>query len=331
MKQSKRNTLRFLAFLILTCMMIIAGISTEASARWLWVKGSHKGDGCANQRAVFESALTTSLSELAQGEITFDGQLLSCDSDRCAESRLVSAGGSLALFNHSQCIKGRLDYELRVVNIDRKPLIYLSSVTDQMDEETLRARAAKLAQKITKGPTVPTSESNALDNNTGIGLRFGMSSPNFAKYDRSGIGTSIDYDRRWDQQTKLSTRYSLGYSSQDSDSFSRQSIRLDIGMIYLPTSRGVSPWFGGGVSLGYLIHQRLDTESIATSDKAVIKATIISSEGIKSNVTAQAWLESGIALTKGTLQPNLSTRLYFFGFGEGASAELSILVGFRWL
>ena len=86
------NVLReAIKFLLTLCILI--GISySSASARWLWVKSENLPVHCQKAQQLFEEHLITRLNELVAEAISFDGQLLSCDNDQCAQARLLQGG-----------------------------------------------------------------------------------------------------------------------------------------------------------------------------------------------------------------------------------------------
>jgi hypothetical protein len=333
MKRS--NKLYF--FWIIAALLSASACINEASARWLWVKGDHKGEGCSELRRSLEGQLSSFISELTQNSITFDGQLLTCDSDRCARARLLNGGGVAALFGQSKCINQQLIYEVHLVTIEGKALVYLTTLKPTMTEQDISLKVMKLSEQITKGPRAPRLEDTMQKTNV-WDISIGWSLPNVAAYiDGGGSIIKLSYIQRSTTLSKLSMRYDLSYTSTSTRELIRALSRGEVGALYSPTSRGFSPWLGAGVSIGYL-QRRLATRTPISllktppeDERSDLNATVLTLKDHTSSVNLSGWVESGVILTQGSLQPSVSTRFHFLNVGEGSAAEVNILFGLRWL
>lgn len=317
----------YIRFLI--CMSILV-IPLNVSARWLWVKGEEKGIGCEALKKSLEEPMINRLIELLGENISFDGQLLSCEGNECAKARLKTTGAMVALFNNSRCLKSSLMYELRIITAQSKVMVYKASLNKNISDKEVIVKGIQLADRVTKGPKPPKVVKQK-ERLLLYGLSLGLSLPNAAQYDALGSIIRLDgFHQRFDTKN-LQLRYGLALLTQSGDLVNMTMFRSDVGLLYLFNHQKVSPWFTLGItgSVGnqYMISQ--DRE-LAIS-KPELELNVERYQTSHRVYALTPWLESGVMLTSGILQPHLSLRLNMFGFGTGYSSEVSFQFGLRWL
>ena len=317
----------YIRFLI--CVSILV-MPLNVSARWLWVKGEEKGIGCEALKKSLEEPMINRLIELLGENISFDGQLLSCEGNECAKARLKTTGAMVALFNNTRCLKSSLMYELRIITAQSKVMIYKASLNKNISDKEVIVKGIQLADRVTKGPKPPKAIKQK-ERLLLYGLSLGLSLPNAAQYDALGALIRLDgFHQRFDTKN-LQLRYGLALLTRSGDLVNMTMFRSDVGLLYLFNHQKVSPWFALGItgSVGnqYMISQ--DRELAISKPKLEL---IVERYQTAHRVYALTpWLESGVMLTSGILQPHLSLRLNMFGFGTGYSSEVSFQFGLRWL
>jgi hypothetical protein len=316
--------IRLLIFLSIFMMPL------NVSARWLWVKGEEKGIGCEALKKSLEEPMINRLIELLGENISFDGQLLSCEGDECAKARLKTTGAMVALFNNSHCLKSSLMYELRILTAQSKKMIYKASLNKNISDREVIVKGIQLADRVAKGPKPPKGVKQK-ESFLSYGLSLGLSLLNAARYDALGSMVRLDGFHRLFDRKSLQLRYGLSLLTRSGDLVKRTSFRSDVGLLYLFNHQKVSPWFASGISgsVGnqYVISQGREL-AISKPELDLVVERYQKNHRI---YTLTPWIESGLMLTSGILQPHLSLRLNMLGFGTGYSSEVSFLFGLRWL
>lgn len=317
-----------LASKLLCVFLILAAFSSTANARWLWVKGEPLPAECQTAQKLFEEQLITRLYELMGEPISFDGQLLSCNDDQCAQARLATAGGNMALFQKAVCIKGRINYELRLSHQDEAPLVYRSSFDSQATQAQLNEAGIKLADRIMNGPRFKETQKQE-QTNWYIGLSTGSYTPNVAKFDGVGLQLQFDVFQKLSNR-QFEIRYGLGLKTAEGKSLFRDIVQADLALTYLSSLRGLSSWFSLGFSAISVFYQdriEYSKASFNNQDFFLESQELLEAESYND---LRLWLETGLIYTSGRLQPHLSLRLSPLSMSDGLSAELSTLFGLRW-
>lgn len=308
----------------------VLSIPCQASARWLWIKGLHEGSGCEKSKETFEKFMIDRLLELTGETLNFDGQMLSCDTDECAKARLMTIGGTVAILHTSKCIGSNLLYEVRLNTSQAKPLVYKSTIEIGLTHQTISQKGIKLAERIIKGKRprkVSSNEAKLLS----YGFTLGTSQPNISEYDVAGFLFRIDIFHRVFTSSNWQLRYGLAYISQSNDLVYRSISRGDVGFNYILNYNGLTPWFTVGLSVASVESAMIKSEKESLQEEPRVDLIIERYQDQQHSIEFTPFLESGVILTSGHLQPHLSVRVNHFGLGIDHSSELSFLFGLRWL
>lgn len=304
------------------------GISySSASARWLWVKSENLPVHCQKAQQLFEEQLITRLNELVGEAISFDGQLLSCDNDQCAQARLATAGGIISLFHKARCIKGRIRYELRLNDLNKKTIVYRSSFDTDSSLSELNAAGIELAERVVRGPKVQIEEKKE-ESKWRIGFSTGVHLPNASKGNASGALFQFEVFQSL-SNPHLGLRYGLSSTSAESKYLERHISQAEFGFTYLSSPQALSTWFSFGLSFNHISQNRVEFNVESFNDQTLY---LDSEENMLDELYLDSalWLETGLILTSGTLQPHLSMRISPLSVRDGFNTDLSILFGLRW-
>ena len=300
---------------------------SSSSARWLWVKSDNLPIECQKAQQFFEEQLITRLNELAGEAISYDSQMLSCHNDQCARARLASAGGTIALFHKSRCIKGQVNYELRLNDLKQNIHVYMSSFAVDSSIEMLNQKGSDLADRVIGGPRVKILEEKEVSR-WRLGLSTGINTENVSRYNGTGLHFQIELFQELND-LNFGLRYGLSYAFLSSNSLDREAQTGEFGITYLSNLKALSPWFSFGVNLSRNEQRRTVYNRERFNDDRYYLNTqrqILDESYLDSAI----WLESGLILTSGKLQPHLSLRLIPMSMKDGVSSELSTLFGLRW-
>ena len=271
--------------------------------------------------------MATRLNELAGEAINYDSQILSCDNDQCARARLATAGGTIALFHKSRCIKGQINYELRLNDLNQTIHVYMSSFTVDDSNQVLNQRGRDLADRIVRGPRVKPVDKKE-ESKWQLGVNTGMNIPNVSKYNGMGLHLRFEIFQQL-SNPHFGLRYGISYALASSESLEREANIGEFGITYLSNLKALSTWFSVGVNFSSISQSQIlySTKRFNTESFYLNTQQYLSNE---SYVDSAIWLESGLILTSGKLQPHLSLRLSPVSVRDGLSSELIILFGLRW-
>ena len=313
-------------FLLIIGTLLGASYS-NSSARWLWVKSENLPVECQKAQQLFEEQLITRLNELAGEAISYDSQMLSCNNDQCARARLATVGGTIALFHKSRCIKGQISYELRLNDLKQNIHVYMSSFAIDGSIEVLNQKGSDLADRVIRGPRVKPIEKKE-ESRWRLGVSTGMIAENVSRYNGTGLQFQIELFQEL-SDPHFGLRYGLSYAFLSSKSLEREAETGEFGITYLSNLKALSTWFSLGVNFSSNEQRRIVHNRESFNDESFYLTTqrqILNESYLDSAI----WIESGLILTSGKLQPHLSLRLIPLSMKDGVSSELSTLFGLRW-
>ena len=313
----------------LVCIMLSVTAST-GWARWVWVRGEHKGNACQKSRVELEYSLTQHVIELAHIELVYDGQALTCKSVSCARARLATASGVLALMGESTCLSQGLQYTLKVITLadDQTPLVYKKTI--KLTHKHYAAEAGRqIARRMLKGPRLPTKIAKGTAPSLwGVGIGFVQ--PQQSRYDGYGLHLNIARYLRFSETSPVALRLGTSYSLTETSDFEVGTVGLDFGLKYDPLSEGVGLWLSGGMMVGYHHWNMTEREVQPLDLQEQLWGRRLRWRESESWGVAP-WLEAGWIWSKGRIQPYLASRYVPLGLPTHHDwAELSFLLGLRW-
>lgn len=327
--RQRKSSLLFIT-LFTALLFTVKPTPTHASTRWVWIKGIHQIGTCEAQKTALESAFTQHLIELAQVNLVYDGQALSCERADCARARLASAGGITALLGESACRRGKLRYTIKVISLvkSRKPLIYSRSLKTPTKSEASEA-GRRLARRVLRGPRPPKKEDSSLLKrfwSVSLGLYWAQISPE----NTPGSQVSISTSQKLSPDSALDVYLGVVGSRLAHSELELSELGFDLGLSWSPIQTGLGPRLSGGFNLSS--HHRAQIKRIVEplDEQRQLWVSRRALE-VVDGWNSALWLEAGWHWSTGRLQPHFILRYTPLRVSTDQTwAELSARFGFRW-